>query len=284
MRIGLVLACCVLAAAPPARARAELYDLQPGQAFAVAGTREGCASKPTAAQPLLTCSLWGRTTRVIPGTLYFELGDAVADIYQRTLSGAPGLLREYAQPPQAAQPAPAPAGDPVVFVVEPGDAVSVAGTNVACVVARRRGDLGVTCRNVEAATGLPLSTSVAVTLSELAVTAMRIRADRSGSTTFALAQPLLPSARAVARGRRALIAALGRLATIRRTERRFSAHGYAGARSGLLGVIGDLDHDRLANACLGLEPLLYDGFYLPRGHTRLLFVRRLRKIDRALCR
>src|SRR2546425_152805 len=42
--------------------------------------------------------------------------------------------------------------------------------------------------------------------------------------------------------------------------------------------------DRLAGACLRLEPLLYAGFYIPRGHTRLLFVRRLRKIDSALCR
>jgi hypothetical protein len=123
-----------------------------------------------------------------------------------------------------------------------------------------------------------------VTLSELAVTATRIRADRSGSTTFALAQPVLPSARAVARGRRALAAAVRRLGAIRQSERRFSTHGYASARVGLLGVISDLGHDRFAAACLGLEPLLYDGFYLPRGHTRLLFVRRLRKIDRVLCR
>jgi hypothetical protein len=284
VRIGLVLACCLVAAVLPGRARAELYELQPGQAFTVAGTREGCASKPTASEPLVVCSLWGRTTRVIPGTLYFELGQAVADLYQRTLAGAPGLLREYPQPPQAERPAPAAAGELVVFVVEAGDAISVAGTDVACVVARPQGDLGVTCRKLESGTGLPLSTSVAVTLSEFAVTATRIRADRSGSTTFALAQPELPSAKAVARGRSALAAAIGRLGAIRRSEHRLSVRRYLAARTGLLGVMEDLDHDRFAAACLGLEPLLYDGFYLPRGHTRLLFVRSVRKIDRTLCR
>ena len=284
VRTSLVLACSLLAAAFPGGARAALYELQPGQAFTVAGTREGCASKPTEAQPILTCSLWGRTTRVIPGTLYFELGSTVADVFQRTLDGTAGLLREYPQPAQATPPPPAPAVEPIVFVVEPGDGISIAGTDVDCVVARRQGDLGVTCRKLENGTGLPLSTSVAVTLSELAVTAMRIRSDRSGATTFVLAQPDLPSSRTVARGRHALVSAVGRLGAIRRSGGRFSASGYGVARTGLLAVIEDLDHDRLAGACLRLEPLLYAGFYIPRGHTRLLFVRRLRKIDSALCR
>ena len=44
-----------------------------------------------------------------------------------------------------------------------------------------------------------------------------------------------------------------------------------------------LAHDRFVAACLRFDPLLYAGFNLPRGHTRLLFVRRMRKIDRALC-
>src|SRR5881409_1115184 len=117
VRPTFVLACALLAAAFPAGARAALYELQPGQAFTVAGTREGCASKPTESEPILVCSLWGRTTRVIPGTLYFELGQSVADLFQRTLSGAPGLLREYPQPPQAEQPPPTPPGEPIVFVV-----------------------------------------------------------------------------------------------------------------------------------------------------------------------
>ena len=283
MRTPFALACCFVAVALPARAGAAIYELRPGQAFTVAGTREGCASNPTEAQPLLTCSLWGRTTRVIPGTLYFELGRSVADVFQRTLDGSAGLLREYPQPAQTDQPAPVPAGQPTVFVVGPGDSIAVAGTDVGCIVARRSGDLGVTCRKLETGTGLPLSTSVAVTVSEAAVTATRIRADRSGSTTFVLAQPDLPSPRTVAREQRALGAAIGRLGAIRRSERSFTAGAYATATSGLQGVIGYLANDRYAAACLRLEPLLYVGFYLPRGHTRLLFVRLLRKVDHALC-
>ena len=135
MRLSLLLAGCVAALALPARAGAVLYDLQPGQAFTVAGTREGCSSRPTPGEPVLTCSLWGRTTRVVPGTVYFELGATVADVFQRTLSGDAGLLREYPQPPQVGQPLPAPAVDPTVFVVEPGDTISIAGTDVACAVA-----------------------------------------------------------------------------------------------------------------------------------------------------
>ena len=284
LRTTVVLACCAaVAAVLPAGARAALYDLQPGQAFTVAGTREGCASGPTEAQPLLTCSLWGRTTRVIPGTLYFELGQSAGDMFQRTLEGTAGLLRDYPQPAEATQPPPAPAAEPIVFVVDAGDVISVAGTDVDCVVARRRGDLGVRCTKLEAATGLPLPTSVALTLSEETVTAMRIRADRSGSTTFALAQPYLPSAKAVARGRRMLASAVGGLGAIHRSEHRFSVRRFAAARTGLLDVIDELDHDRFAGACLRLEPLLYAGFFIPHGHARLLFVRQLRKVDRALC-
>lgn len=283
LRTTLVLACCAVAAGLPAGAHAALYDLQPGQAFAVAGTREGCASAPTEAQPLLTCSLWGRTTRVIPGTLYFELGQTAGDVFQRTLEGTAGLLRGYLQPAQPTQPQPVPAVEPTVFVVDAGDVISVAGTDVDCVVARRGGDLGVRCTKLEAATGLPLPTSVALTLSEKAVSATRIRADRGGSTTFALAQPYLPSAKAVARGRRTLAAAVGGLGAIHRSEQRFSVRRFAAARTGLLDVIDELDHDRFAGACLRLEPLLYAGFFLPRGHARLLFVRELRKVDRALC-
>jgi hypothetical protein len=275
--------CCAVAAVLPARAGAALYELQPGQAFTVAGTREGCASQPTPTQPILTCSLWGRTTRVIPGTLYFELGPAVADVFQRTLDGASGLLREYPQPAQAVQPPPAPAGEPVVFVVGAGDGISIAGTDVGCVVAKRLGDLGVTCRKLEVGTGLPLSTSIAVTLSGLAVTASRIRADRSGSTTFALVQPFVPTPSTVARQQRALRSAIRRLGAIRASDRAYRASGYRAARDGLLRVAGDLAHDRFVAACLRLDPLQYAGFYLPRGHTRLLFVRRLRKVNHALC-
>jgi len=283
LRPSLLLACCVVAAALPARAGAALYDLQPGQAFTVAGTREGCSSRPTSGQPLLSCSLWGRTSRVIPGTLYFELGPTVADVFQRTLSGAPGLLREYPQPAQVAQPPPVPAVDPTVFVVEPGDSVSVVGTDMACAVAKRHGDLGVTCRKLELGTGLPLSTSIAVTLSELAVTATRIRPDRSGSTTFVLAQPFVPSPRIVVRSERGLRAAIDRLGAIRRTERGFTRGRYHAARAGLVDVLDELSRDNYPQACLKLEPLLYAGFEIPRGHTRLLFVRRMRKLDRALC-
>jgi len=267
----------------PARAAATLYDLQPGQAFTVAGTREGCSSRPTPGEPVLTCSLWGRTTRVVPGTVYFELGTTVADVFQRTLSGDAGLLREYPQPSQVGQPPPAPAVDPTVFVVNPGDTIAIAGTDVACAVARRHGDLGVTCRKLELGTGLPLSTSVAVTLSELAVTATRIRADRSGSTTFVLAQPFVPSLRVVARQELALRRAIDRLAAIRRVERGFAAARFRTARAGLVSVLGALSRDDFPRACLTLEPLMYAGFEIPRGHTRLLFVRRMRKIDRALC-
>ena len=283
LRRSLLLACCVVAVALPARAGAAGYDLQPGQAFTVAGTREGCASRPTSGEPLVTCSLWGRTTRVVPGTLYFELGATVADLFQRTLSGEPGLLREYPQPAQVAQPAQVPAVEPSVFVVAPGDTVSIAGTDVACAVARRNGDLGVTCRKLELATGLPLSTSVAVTLSELAVTATRIRADRTGSTTFVLAQPFVPSPQAVTRHERGLRRAIDRLAGIHRVEHGFTAARYRAAHEGLARVIADLARDDYPWACLTLEPLLYAGFGIPRGHTRLLFVRRMRKIDRALC-
>jgi hypothetical protein len=275
--------CCAVAAVLPARAGAALYELQPGQAFTVAGTREGCASQPTPTQPLLTCSLWGRTTRVIPGTLYFELGPTVADVFQRTLDGTSGLLREYPQPAQVVQPQPAAAVEPVVFVVSVGDGISVAGTDIDCVVAKRLGDLGVTCRKLEAGTGLPLSTSVAVTLSGLAVTASRIRADRSGATTFALAQPFLPKPRTVARQQRALRSAIRRLGAIRTSDRAYGAGAYGAARSGLLAVAADVSHDRFVAACIRFEPLLYSGFYIPRGRTRLLFVRRMRKIDRALC-
>jgi len=283
LRLSLLLASCVVAVALPARAGASLYDLQPGQAFTVAGTREGCSSRPTPGEPVLTCSLWGRTTRVVPGTVYFELGSTVADVFQRTLSGDAGLLREYPQPPQVEQPPPAPAVDPTVFVVGPGDTISIAGTDVACAVARRHGDLGVTCRKLELGTGLPLSTSVAVTLSGLAVTATRIRADRSGSTTFVLAQPFVPSVRVVAREELALRRAIDRLAAIRRVERGFTAALYRAARAGLASVLATLSRDDFPRACLTLEPLMYAGFEIPRGHARLLFVRRMRKIDRALC-
>jgi hypothetical protein len=284
MRWIIVLVCSAAAAALPAGARAALYDLQPGQAFTVAGTREGCASHPGVGQPTLTCSLWGQTTRVIPGTLYVELGPTVADVFQRTLSGDAGLLREYVQPAQVEEVPPAPAVDSTVFVVAPGDAVSVDGTDLACVVAKRNGDLGVTCRKLELGTGLPLSTSVAVTLSETAVTATRIRADRSGSTTFAMAQPFLPSFRAVARIERGLGSAIKRLVAIRRSERGFTAARYDYARLGLLDVAHQIARDRFADGCLQLDDLMYAGFQIPRGHTRLLFVRRMRKIEGALCR
>ena len=284
LRTYVVIGCCVAALSAPAGARAALYELSPRQAFTVSGTREGCASRPAAGQPVLTCSLWGRTTRIIPGTLYVELGAAVADVFQRTLAGDAGLLREYVQPAQVEQLPPAPAGDATVFVVAPGDVVAVDGTDVACVVAKRGGDLGVTCRKLELGTGLPLSTSVAVTLSETGVIATRIRADRSGSTTFAMAQPFLPSLRAVSRLERSLRAAVRRVDAIRRSEHRFTATRYAYARQGVLRVVRDVRHDRFASACLRLDSLMYAGFRIPRGHTRLLFVRRMRRIEGALCR
>jgi hypothetical protein len=284
VRTRLVLVCCAVAAAFPTVGRAAVYELQPGQAFAVAGTREGCASTPATAEPVLRCSLWGRTTRIIPGTLYFEFGQSLVDVFQRTLSGEPGLLREYPEPAQTIQSPAASAGESIVFVVDAGDSIAVAGTDVGCVVAKRRGDLGVRCTKLDAGTGLPLAASTDVTLSELAVTATRIRPDRSVTTSFALAQPYVPRPLTVARSRRSLAAAVVRLRAIRRSHPAFSAHQYAAARTALVRIIDDVDHDRFADACLRLQPLLYAGAYLPRGEARHLFVRQLRKVDGRLCR
>jgi hypothetical protein len=99
-----------------------------------------------------------------------------------------------------------------------------------------------------------------------------------------MAQPFLPSFRAVARIERGLGSAIKRLVAIRRSERGFTAARYDYARLGLLDVAHQIARDRFADGCLQLDDLMYAGFQIPRGHTRLLFVRRMRKIEGALCR
>jgi hypothetical protein len=290
MRRGLPALLCagVLVCAVPAAATSPQLALMPGQAFRVAGTRVGCWVVGPAASPSVACGLWGRTTRIIPGTISTRAGDDAVEVYQRPLKGELSLLRELPQPPPSAPPPATPPATPEpsrTRTLFAGDTATLAGTDLFCAVVRR-GGLGARCSRRDPATGQLVAASALVTLTETSVLAARVNSRGIPSTAFYQRQPFVPTAAAVAGGLRALARAEGRLAGLRRAYHG-TLRGYRAARKGFRAIETDLRHDRYIAACLKFMPLLYSGFYLPpgsvargQGHRYLASVRR---IERALC-
>jgi hypothetical protein len=278
----------LLACAVPAEAASPQLALIPGQAFRVAGTRVGCWVVGPAASPSVACGLWGRTTRIIPGTISIRAGDDAVEVYQRPLKGELSLLRELPQPPL---PAPPPATPPTTpepsrtTTLFAGDVANLAGTDLSCSVVRRSG-LGARCSRRDPATGQLVAASALATLTERNVLAARVNSRGIPSTAFYQRQPFIPSAAEAARGLRALARAERRLAALRRAYHG-TLRAYRSARRSFRAIENDLRQDRYIAACLKFTPLLYQGFYLPpgsvargQGHRYLASVRR---IERALC-
>jgi hypothetical protein len=290
MRRGLLalLSAAVLATALPAAATPRQVALLPGQAFRVAGTRVGCWVVETAPPPSVACALWGRTTRIIPGTMSIRLGEDAVDVFLRPLEGELSLLREVPQPPAPAPPtAPPPAepGLPGTTKLFAGDVASLPGTDISCAVVRR-GALGARCGRVDSATGQLVAASALVTLTERNVLAARVNPEGIASTVFYERQPFVPGATTVAGQLVALARAARRLAVLRRIYRG-TLRGYREAFSRFRAIEDDLRHDRFIASCAKFTPLLYEGFYLPRGSVAggpgLRFLASVRRIERALC-
>ena len=279
---GAVVTVVVPAAAAPRR-----LALLPGQAFRVAGTRVGCWAVGPAATPSVACGLWGRTTRIIPGTLSIRAGDDAVEVYQRQLDGDLALLNELPQPPPAAPPpSPAPAPSPRgTATLTAGDVVTLSGTDLACEVVERN-TVGARCERRDPATGELVAASALAILTETSVLAARVNQRGVPSTEFYERQPFVPGAPTVTRELRALERAARGLARIRRIYHG-SWRGYRKARASFRTIEADLRRDRFIAACDEFTPLLYNGFYLPRGSladgTGHRYVASVRRIERALC-
>jgi hypothetical protein len=289
MRRGLVALLCggVLVLAVSASAAPPKLALRMGQAFRVAGTRVGCWVVGPAASPSITCGLWGRTTRIVPGTLAIRTGDDAVDVYQRQLDGELAVLSELPQPPSPAPPSP-PAPKPArrsPATLGAGDVATLAGTDVSCEVVER-GTLGVRCSRRDPQTGELVPVSALATVTEASALALRVNQRGEPSTIFYDRQPFIPSAATVTRGLRALSRAERGLARIRRIYHG-SLRGYRRARKSFRVIESDLRHDRYIEACLEFTPLLYNGFYLPRravlGGAGRRYLASVRRVERALC-
>jgi hypothetical protein len=289
MRRGLPALLCggVLALAVPAAAAPPKLALLPGQSFRVAGTRVGCWVVAPAGSPSVACGLWGRTTRVVPGTISIRAGDDAVQVYQRQLDGELALLSELPQPPPAVPPSPPPPPQPRrPMTLGAGEVASLAGTDLSCQVIER-GTLGAQCSRRDPQTGELVPASALATVTERSVLASRVNSRGVPSTIFYQRQPFLPSAATVTGELRALGRATRGLARVRRIYHG-TLRGYRKARATFRAIESDLRHDRYIDACVKFPPLLYNGFYLPRGsvadgagHRYLASVRR---IERALCR
>ena len=288
MHRGLATLLCVAfgLAAPAAAAGAPpKLILARGQAFRVGGTRVGCSVAGTATSPSVECGLWGRTTHVVPGTLSMRIGEEAIQIYQQPLEGDPALLWELAQPAAPAHgppPEEQPARTTTLFA---GDVAAVPGTDLACAVVRDVG-LGARCGRVDPATGQFLPASALATLSDTSVLTARINPRGEAVPGFFQRQPFIPAAETVDRELRALARASRRLPVLRRAYRG-TRRGERKARTELRAIAADLRNDRYIAACLRFDPLLYHGFYLPRGSLAggkgLRFAASVRRIEHALC-
>ena len=281
MLFGAMLMLVVPAAAGPPK-----LALLPGQAFRVAGTRVGCWVVGPAGSPSVACGLWGRTTRIIPGTLSIRAGDDAVEVYQRELDGDLALLSQLPQPPLAAPPpSPPPAQPRRTATLVAGDIVALSGTDLACQVVERN-TLGARCARRDPETGAFVAASALATVTETSVLAARVNPRGVPSTEFYERQPFIPDAATVTEKLPALTRAAHGLARIRRIYHG-TVSGYHKARASFRAIAAHLHHDRYIAACLEFTPLLYNGFYLPRGsvshgagHRYLASVRR---IERALC-
>ena len=287
MRRGLVALLCVAVLAPlRAAGAAQPLQLQPGQAFRVAGTRVGCWVTGPAATPSIQCALWGRTTRIIPGTMSTRTGDDAVQVFQRPLDGELALLQELPQPPPAPPPPPPVPPQPgrTITLFE-GDVAGVPGSDLSCAVVETRG-LGARCSRLDPATGQLVAASALVTLTETSVLAARVNRNGVPSTVFYQRQPFIPSATTVDDSLRGLARASRRLAAVRRAYHG-TARGYRKARQVFRAITSDLRNDRYIAACERFTPLLYNGFYLPRGSVSSgrghLYLASVQRIERALC-
>ena len=287
LRRVVFLAGLLLALALPAAAAPPQLELLPGHSFRVAGTRVGCWVTPPVGSPSVECALWGRTTRIIPGTLASRTGEDAVEVYQRPLDGELSLRVKLLQPPTAEPaPPPSPTGEPSrTTTLFEGDVAKLPGTDLTCAVVRR-GGLGARCGRVDAATGALVGASALVTVTEQSALAARVNAKGLPSTVFYQRQPFIPTAATVDRELRALARAERRLAAVTRAYHG-TRKGYRKARAAFRAIRDDVRHDRYLAACLKFAPLLYDSFYLPRvslnegaGHWYLHSVRR---IEGALC-
>jgi hypothetical protein len=281
-----VCACLLLALAVPAAAAPRQLELLPGHAFRVAGTRVGCWVAAPVGSPSVECGLWGRTTRIIPGTLSTRTGEEAVEVYQRPLEGESSLRARLLQsPPPQPPPAQPPTDSARTTTLYEGDVAGLAGTDLSCAVVRR-GGLGARCGRVDPATGALVAASALVTVTEQSALASRVNAKGLPSTVFYQRQPFIPSAATVDRELRALARATRRLAAITRTYHG-TRTGYRKALAAFRAIQADVRHDRYIAACLKFAPLLYNSFYLPRvslnegaGHW---YLHSVRKIKAALC-
>jgi hypothetical protein len=279
---GLLLALAVPAAAAPRQ-----LELLPGHSFRVVGTRVGCWVSAPAGAADVECGLWGRTTRIIPGTLSVRAGEDAADVYQRPLEGEPSLRVHLRQP---APPGPAPppssvAGPARTTTLFEGDVAKLPGTDLSCAVVRR-GELGARCGRVDPATGAFVASSAVVTVTEANALAARVNAKGIPSSVFYQHQPFIPTPSTVDVELRALVHAKRQLAQIRRVYHG-TRSGYRKARAVLRAIQDDLRHDRYIEGCLKFSPLLYNSFYLPHGSLNdgagHWYLHSVRRIQAALC-
>jgi hypothetical protein len=279
-------ACLLLGLAVPAAAAPRQLELLPGHAFRVAGTRVGCWVIAPAGAPSVECGLWGRTTRIVPGTLAARIGEDAVEVYQRPLEGDLSLRVQLLQPAPPPESPPPPSADSArTTTLFAGDVAAMPGTDLSCAVVRR-GGLGARCGRVDPATGTLVPVSALVTITEQSALASRVNSRGLPSTIFYQRQPFVPSAATVDRQLRALARATRRLAAISRAYHGTRA-GYRKALASFRAIRADVRHDRYVAACLKFEPLLYNGFYLPRGSVREgaghWYLHSVRKIVSALC-
>jgi len=274
-------------AVPAATAAPRQLELLPGHSFRVAGTRVGCWVSVSAGAAGVECGLWGRTTRIIPGTLSVRTAEDVVEVYQRPLEGEPSLRVRLLQPaPPAPAPPPSSVADPArtttLFV---GDVAKLPGTDLSCAVVRRDA-LGARCGRVDPATGAFVATSALVTVTERNALAARVNARGIPSSVFYQRQPFIPAPATVDGELRALVQAERRLAEMRRLYHG-TRSGYRKARAAFQAIQDDLRHDRYIAACLKFPPLLYNSFYLPRGSllhgAGHWYLHSVRRIQAALC-
>jgi hypothetical protein len=286
LRRSALCACLLLSLAVPAAAAPRQLELQPGHAFRVAGTRVGCWVVASAGSPSVECGLWGRTTRIIPGTLAARTGEDAVELYQRPLEGDLSVRVRLLQPPVPQPPSLPPLGDAArTTTLSEGDVAALPGTDLSCEVVRR-GGLGARCGLVDPSTGGLVPISALVTVTEQSALALRVNPNGLPDTIFYQRQPFLPTADTVDRELRALARAIRRLPAITRAYHGTRA-GYRKALAGLRAIQADVRHDRYLAACLKFEPLLYNSFYLRpgsltdgAGHRYLHSVRRIKV---ALC-
>jgi hypothetical protein len=277
----------LLALAGPGAAEPRQLELLPGHSFRVAGTRVGCWVTAASGATSVECGLWGRTTRIIPGTLAVRTAEDAVDVYQRPLEGELSLrvhLRQPAPPGSLPPPSTVAAPSRTTTLFE-GDVAKLPGTDLSCAVVRRD-ELGARCGRVDPATGAFVAWSAVVTVTGRNALAARVNARGIPSTVFYQRQPFIPSPDVVDVELRALVHAERRLAEIRRIYHG-TRSGYRKARAAFRAIQDDVRHDRYIAACLKFSPLLYNSFYLPRGSLSdgagHWYLHSVRRIQAALC-